>query len=686
MYYLSWLKSKKYQIIAAVLSGCAVALSFPTQTLDGLVFVALIPLLWSIQHENRKTAFVLGWLQGISFYLLAFSWVPSTITVYGGFWPILSVAMFLALAMYSGLMSAVFTLSWKLLLDILPAGSFKQCVQDNHLSFRRPEQLLLACMASALLYIAPEWWFPQLFPWHIGNALYRSLYLIQITDLFGVYGVSALIVIVNYCLYRMLISLKYSRVTFMLPLFTLLFCCFGVILYGVFRIETINTAEREADTLGIGVIQANIPIFAKEDPHRFGKNQEIHQDLSRRIIEEHPSVDLIVWPETAMQSIVDITQPDELHFYRDIQTEKNLREEMSGVDLIFGGIGYEKLPEREAQSYFRPYRLYNTAFMQRKNSGLSGFVNKNKLLLFGEYLPFSETFPRIQSLSPNSGNFNKGKVFNPLVTSDGSRMGMLICYEDLIPSFARRYHADKSDILINLTNDAWFGKSKEPFQHLALAVFRTLETRKWLIRSVNTGVSAIIDAKGKIVQQTDIYKEATLFQKIPKLTIPTVYSRVEDVLPIVGTLFSLLLVFLAMIRRKKNNRHDLVKIAKTGLLVSLLACSADPPLLRIELQAETPAALAAYQTGKTIELTICNLSCKTGSIVYQSQQEISADLFLSVSQTLPVTPSIRVIVFDSNQQKLLCGLHQFDANQGLNSAYLIAKVSMLPVTTGTLCE
>jgi apolipoprotein N-acyltransferase len=153
--------------------------------------------------------------------------------------------------------------------------------------------------------------------------------------------------------------------------------------------------------------------------------------------------------------------------------------------------------------------------------------------MFGEYLPLGETFPILYKWSPNSGQFTAGTTLDPLRIIQGGaehRVTTLICYEDIIPAFTRAAvnHADP-EMLVNMTNDAWFGDSTEPWEHLALAKFRAIEHRKYLIRSTNSGVSAIIDPVGRVVAQTSTMTQETLLETVHWLAGGrTLYGLIGD--------------------------------------------------------------------------------------------------------------------------------------------------------------
>lgn len=180
---------------------------------------------------------------------------------------------------------------------------------------------------------------------------------------------------------------------------------------------------------------------------------------------------------------------------------------------------------------------FNSAVLQGSAGEIQAVYDKAFLLMFGEYIPFGETFPELYQLSPETSRFQSGTRTAPieLVVPDSAtqkgrvaRMGMLICYEDLVPRYAKRVAAHNPNVLINLTNDAWFGQTAEPEHHLNLALIRAVEYRRWLLRSTNTGISVFIDAVGRRVAETALTGEETLMRDVPLLENRTVYAVLGD--------------------------------------------------------------------------------------------------------------------------------------------------------------
>jgi apolipoprotein N-acyltransferase len=149
------------------------------------------------------------------------------------------------------------------------------------------------------------------------------------------------------------------------------------------------------------------------------------------------------------------------------------------------------------------------------------------------------------------GDFKPGKGFYPL-TIDGLRLGVLICYEGILPEAARAYKREKSHLLVNITNDAWFGRTSAPYQHLSMTVFRAIESRLYLVRAANTGVSAIIDPKGEILSRTEIFERTTLTGDVKIIDEKTCYAAYGDVFVYLCAIALLIMTVLSMKRREKH--------------------------------------------------------------------------------------------------------------------------------------
>jgi apolipoprotein N-acyltransferase len=210
--------------------------------------------------------------------------------------------------------------------------------------------------------------------------------------------------------------------------------------------------------------------------------------------------ELIVWPESSYPYALARGPGG---FTRDFPLD-DARRVRRGFDtpLLFGAVTRQPGPPRVPADRYP----YNTALMMNAAGEVTATFDKVFLMLFGEYIPFYDQIPWFTKLFPEASNFSRGKEPASFPLELGARgswkLGPLVCYEDILPGFVRRVARLDPNAFINITNDAWFGRTAEPYQHLALAVFRSVEHRLEMIRAVNTGVSAHIDAGGRVRTQT----------------------------------------------------------------------------------------------------------------------------------------------------------------------------------------
>jgi apolipoprotein N-acyltransferase len=202
--------------------------------------------------------------------------------------------------------------------------------------------------------------------------------------------------------------------------------------------------------------------------------------------------DFVVWSESS------VTFP-----VREEMKDKLLRANVASklhLPAIFGGVLYRADPDRQ--------RWFNVALSSNAAGDITGRYDKEYLLQFGEHLPFGETFPILYQWSPNSGKFTPGTKLDPVTILLGDvshKVAVLICYEDIIPAFTNDLvRATDPELLVNITNDAWFGATTEPWEHLALAQLRAVEHRRFLVRSTNSGVSAVVDPVGRLVAHSEV--------------------------------------------------------------------------------------------------------------------------------------------------------------------------------------
>jgi apolipoprotein N-acyltransferase len=239
-----------------------------------------------------------------------------------------------------------------------------------------------------------------------------------------------------------------------------------------------------------------------------------------------------VWSETSVVA----PQDEEIApaFYRNQFTAT------LGAPAIFGAVLVRRVEDA------RGYVLFNSALLSNGTGEVTGRYDKQFLLAFGEYLPFGEQFPKLYEISRNSGRFTPGKTLAPLPLGKYG-IATFICYEDISSSFVRSIvKTGDTDLLVNITNDAWFGDTTEPWIHLALAKMRAIEHRRFLVRSTNSGVSAFVDPVGRLVKNTGTFRKEAIATEVAWLRPTTLYGILGDAL---WWLLSAAAIGMAFVRR-----------------------------------------------------------------------------------------------------------------------------------------
>ena len=487
-------------MLLAALSGLLLTGSFPKVGLDWLAWFALVPLLVALANLSARESFRIGFIAGLVHYLTLLYWVVPVMRTYGYLPWYLSVAILFLFATVLALFPAVFSMA------LATVG-------------RTPVRCLISV---PLLWVALEYVRTIIFtgfPWALlGHALYLRHHLIQIADLFGAYGVSFLIALSNAAVY---VAITYTRrkTWHDLPVSKpLLVSAIGILaagliitwIYGVWRIQTIDQRIAASPTARVAVIQGNVDQAIKWDPaHQLAAINK-HLRLSHTVKSENP--DLIVWPESATPFYL---------FFDKRPTEMVMAGiEEGGIDFLVGSRSVAR--EGEKVIYF------NSAYLISPETKNVSKYDKTHLVPYGEYVPFESWLPFLGKLVAQVGDFQPGKPGKTLPWKKDA-LGIQICYEVIFPVLSRELVKNGATLLINITNDAWFGKTSGPYQHFSMTVLRAVENRRALARSANTGISGFIDPAGRILAATPLLEEAVVTRSVPLLNKKTIYTRFGDV-------------------------------------------------------------------------------------------------------------------------------------------------------------
>ena len=499
--------------LLAIASGVLIALSFPSAGLSFLAWIALIPLLIALEGSTPLVAFRLGFTCGLSAYAVILYWINIVVTRFGHLPWAISIPIYLMLVAWLAMFYGLTTL-------IVRYGENSSIKS----AFSLPVAWVAFDFIRSFLFSG--------FPWAmLGHSQYRTLPLIQVADICGVYGITFLIVLANVVLYRVLRAVYGADVPY--PVKSALVLVIMLIATLIYGFNSLNRPESVAgQPLRVALIQGNIEQDVKWSPAFRDKTISIYERLTREA--SKGGVDLVVWPESAIP-----------FFFQDepIQAERirMLARELNAY-LLIGS------PAHELRNGINTF--LNSAFVIAPSGETSSRGDKLHLVPFGEYVPLGRFLPFINKLVVGIGDFSPGEHTNPLNVGR-AYAGLLVCYEGIFPELAREYVRNGANILVNITNDAWYGRSSAPYQHFSIAVFRAVETRTPLIRAANTGISAIIDQNGHIRNMTGLFVEGYRTGEVNPGSRDSIYLKIGDASAWLCVMMAAGIVAIAWMRRKQ---------------------------------------------------------------------------------------------------------------------------------------
>ena len=480
----------------ALLCGAVLPFAFAPYGYYPIAGLALASLFYLCFNVKPREAFIRAYLFGFACFGIGVNWLHISINLFGG--------VNLAGALFFTYLLVAFLALYPALCTWLAVRFFKN----------------LALYALPFLWLLTEWlrgWFLTGFPWlNVGTSQTDSL-LASYAPIIGDYGISLSIALLAMALVVVLTGKTMAKGLAMLSIFAIL----GIAMV----LKPVTWTAASETELDVALIQGAIPQKIKWNRDQRQPTLEIYSELTR----PYWNSDLIIWPETAIPSLYHLADD----FIQRINKEKQ-----DSDALFLSGLAYK---DPQSGNYFNSILLID--------NDVHRFYHKYQLVPFGEYLPLKPILGRLlRFLQIPMSDFSSGDASMKTLITEQGVFGMSICYEDAYAKEIRK-SMPKANLLINVSNDAWFGDSLAPHQHLQIARMRALENGRYLLRATNTGISAIIDERGIIRQQSPQFVAHALAGRVQLFSGATPYSQWGN-LPLLAVVLLVLLILLSLPRFK----------------------------------------------------------------------------------------------------------------------------------------
>ncbi|WPD25016.1 MAG: apolipoprotein N-acyltransferase [Candidatus Electrothrix scaldis] len=499
-----------------------------------LLFIALLPLFSALGRLSTKQALYMGLFSGILYYINLSYWIVPVLQRFGGLHVATASLALLLLATYMAIYLTLFCL----LLNKLLARARS-----------RGNAATLLLLTAPILWTGLDFLRGTLFtglPWmDLGYALYQQPLLIQAADLGGHHLITFSVVMVNALLFWLLDRFLATRSSALpvsdyhfghpITVFLLLSCLGG---YSVLRYQQIASDTATADTVMVSAVQGNIEQHLKWSPTQKEKTVDRYLSLSLQALGQEEKPELLVWPETALPFYP--TREPLMNKIRAFQRKNEVR-------ILTGSPFFIVNPKDQTRVFY-----FNSALLLNQSGRLTARYNKQHLVPFGEYVPLRTYLWFLKPIVELIGDFTPGNSFAPL-KAEKIQAGILICFESIFPNIARKESLEGANLLVSMTNDAWYGKSSAPYHSWAMTVFRAVENRRGLVRAANTGISGFVSPVGEIAKESSLFTAQTLSLKTPLLTGHTIFMLGGYRFGLVCCILIPILLYLST--RRQQNDH-----------------------------------------------------------------------------------------------------------------------------------
>jgi len=492
-----------------ILSAGLQILIFPLPNFYGLCWVAITPLLVALLRARRPetlqlrtgrnllpakplAAFLLAYVCGILWYGGTCYWIYPTMRQYGGLNAAAALGVLILFCLYLGTYHGVFGLLISLLAGADPVSRRALVVSP----FAWVAVELARCRITA-------------FPWNLlGTCQVDNIPLARIATVTGVYGLSFEIMLVNSAFAAAFLVRREKRTPLLLAALT------AVLALQAGRL--VPAPQARADQVAT-LVQANVPVLqgVQWTKEYFETTlEELSAFSSNREASDNRAFRLIVWPESPAPFY--ISDP----IFRG--AVGNLAR-LEGSWVLIGAIGIDHGTDHRGRSS----AIYNSAQLVSPTGEWAARYDKVHLVPFGEYVPFESLFSFAGGLTKEVGDFSPGTSRTPLA-ANGIKLGVFVCYESIFPGEIRQFAAEGAQVLVNISNDGWYGDSGAYAQHLKQARARAIENGRWLLRATNTGVTASIDPYGTVVASLPRKVRSALSAPYALSSRTTFYTRHGD--------------------------------------------------------------------------------------------------------------------------------------------------------------
>ncbi len=524
---MSWLPNTRSLLVACG----TVLLLWLALGLNGwswpLLAVACVPLLVYVCRAERRQALICTLLTGMGHFVLQLYWIVFVVSYYGGLPLPLSVGALLLLCLYMSAYLLGFVMLARLFVRRLPPQAVLWLLPAAWVGLEYLRSLVLTG-----------------FPWmDLGYGVAGVPLLFQSADIWGHAGLSYIVMLFN-SFFVLAILCGWQRQTVLRLAVGPVLLCSATLLYSVWRWQQVEEGLAGQPSITVAVVQGNVEQKQKWRPESALGTVLGYVDESKKLLEPGVSLrpELLVWPETALP-FFPIRNP----LLGPVETL--LRQEK--VMLLSGAPWYER-----GDGGIKDIRYYNSALLFDDSGKIVARTSKNHLVPFGEYVPLKKYLPFLAPLVEAVGDFSRGEIRNPPV-SGKAKLGVLICFESIFPDISRTWVNEGANVLVNITNDAWYGKSIAPYQTLAMTRLRAVETRRSIVRSANTGFSAFIDPLGRVSQLSPLFRPFAVTARVTLMQEKTLFVRGGYLLA-PGCLLLVVTVWLLLILRNRNGRRVVV--------------------------------------------------------------------------------------------------------------------------------